>query len=374
MFEDRTLENLLDEAMAQALPGVDTRPGSIFYDAEVGNCTLLARHYASMDEYFALVMITTSVDEYLDMWGEEFAKLPRNEAQKAIYEYHFTGMQPEVGEVFFADTQYFTLIESEEGVLHLEAVEPGIAANSIPQGTTAVPMRNHGSNLPTSTFGELIKPGVDIEDDEPYRDRIREKLGGPSENGNRAHYKTWCETDPGVGRAHIIPLFAGENTVMAVIVDNEGKPALQAVVDAVQEYVDPITKGIQREYNGEMVTVGDGTGNGVANIGAHFLAIPAESQGIAVSFRAEVANGATIDSARQQATEAIAAYLKELALNTKEDERPVVRMSTIGALLYAQPSILDYVELQINGAAANVELTSMQVPELEGVTVDAIIR
>ena len=47
-----------------------------------------------------------------------------------------------------------------------------------------------------------------------------------------------------MGRARIIPLWAGENTVKGVLLDNEGLPVTEAVVARVQEYIDPGGTGL----------------------------------------------------------------------------------------------------------------------------------
>jgi hypothetical protein len=68
-------------------------------------------------------------------------------------------------------------------------------------------------------------------------------------------------------------LFAGENTVMGVIIGVDGLPAVQNIIDQVQEYIDPITLGISFVVDDETIAAGDGLGDGVANIGVHFAAV-----------------------------------------------------------------------------------------------------
>ena len=72
MFEDRTYENILEEVLDDAPAGIDTRQGSIFYDAVSGACFKIASLYADIQTAFDLVFITTAVDEYLDQKGAEY--------------------------------------------------------------------------------------------------------------------------------------------------------------------------------------------------------------------------------------------------------------------------------------------------------------
>jgi len=231
---------------------------------------------------------------------------------------------------------------------------------------------NNISGLVSASFGALAEPGIDIEDDDHYRTRIQEKIAGQSENGNRQHYKTWCESVQGVQRARIIPLFAGENTVMAVLVGPDGLPVSQTVIDRVQEYVDPMTLGLTVFAFGETIPVGDGLGDGVANIGAHFAARAPGRVDIDVAFRAELRAGASPAQLLEDARAALSAYLKELALKTPEKENAVVRLSAVSSLLYALPGLIDYAGLTLNGATANIELDSRQIAALGEVTAEII--
>jgi uncharacterized phage protein gp47/JayE len=256
--------------------------------------------------------------------------------------------------------------------MYLESEVSGISANNVAAGTPAVPVNNI-SGLASSTFGELIEPGTEAEGDERFRDRIIEKIAGPAENGNRQHYKTWSESVEGVGRAKIIPLFAGANTVMGVIIGADGLPAAQTVVERVQEYIDPITLGTTVEDNGDTVYVGDGLGDGVANIGAHYLAVAPDGFTIDVSFVAEFNQGTTIEQIRERATTAITEHLKDLALNTPERQAVIVRVSAITQILYSIQGLIDYSNLSLNGENSNVELNNRQVPIVGEVSVNAVI-
>lgn len=371
MFDDRTYENILKEALEAAPTGVDTRQGSIYFDAVASTCFQIARYYADLRTAFELVFITTAVDEYLDQKGAEYG-IYRNPATSAKYQYEFKGTQPAVGERFFTDGKYFVLRQSNKLGLYLESEKTGSADNHILQKTLAVPVNNI-NKLEESIFGILIEPGADLESDEDYRQRIREKVAGPAENGNRQHYKTWCEEVTGVGRARIVPLFAGENTVLGVITGTDGAPATEAVVMRVQDYIDPFPSSGQVSYNGKVIDIGPGLGNGVANIGAHFASISAEALPIKITFKAELAQGKTIDDAEKEASAAISLHLKDLALNTTDYETVIVRLSTIGAILYSLSDIIDYTDLEFNGQSANIEVSNLQVAVLEEVKIDEIV-
>lgn len=371
MFEEKTYQNILADVLEQAPAGVDVRQGSIFYDAVAATCFKLAQYYADLSTAFDLVFLTTAVDEYLDQKGAEY-DINRNPATPAQYEYLYEGVLPPEGTRFFTEGLYFVLRMSDDNGPLLEAEIAGTQGNDILPGTRAVPV-NSIPGLIVSSFGARSETGVNTEDDESYRQRIREKVSGPAENGNRQHYKTWCEEIAGVGRARIIPLWNGPNTVMDVLIGADGTPAAESIVERVQDYVDPNALGNTVVVNGKTYNVGDGLGDGKANLGAHFTAVAAEERPIIIAFDATLAPDVTLEQATIDASTVIIAHLKDLALNTPENEPVIVRISTIGALLYALPSLIDYSNLTLDGAIVNVEPESTQVAVLGEVEINETV-
>lgn len=353
MFEDYTYEQLLEDVLENAPEGIDTRPGSIFYDAVSGPVMKIAKLYTDLDLIVEMTTIATATGEALDTRAGEYG-VQRLAATRAKYYVSFEGVTPQIGERFYTDGQYFVLKEdAAAGIFYLEAELAGESGNEIYEDTPAVPV-NSIDGLDAATFGGLYESGSDTEDDESLRTRVQEKIAGPAENGNKQHYKTWCESREGVGRARIFPLWFGPNTVKGVLIDSAGKPSSTSKVTEVQNYIDPATKGYTATVNGRTYIVGDGLGEGVANLGAHFTAAAATELVVNVSFEAELASGATKDAATKEAAEAIEAYLKDLVLNTVEAADIVVRVSAIGAIISGLQNVLDYSNLKLNGAASNI--------------------
>lgn len=352
MFEAYTYELLLQDVLDNAPDGIDTRQGSIFYDAVSGILIKVAKLYTDLDLVMELSAIDTATGEALDARASEYG-ITRHAATAAKYYVTFEGTTPDVGTRFYYDGQYFTLQQDDDGVYYLEAEEAGESGNTIYSGTPAVPV-NTVEGLTAATFGGIYENGTDEEDDDSLRERVKEKIAGPAENGNKQHYKTWCESIDGVGLARIYPLWNGPNTVKAVLIDSTGSPLSDAKVAEVQEYIDPATKGYTATVDGKTYVVGDGLGEGVANLGAHFTAAAAEEVTIDVAFTAEISSGSTADGVAEEAAEAITEYLKELALSSDDAADIVVRVTAIGAILSGLSSILDYSDLTLNGDTENI--------------------
>lgn len=369
MFEDITYERLLQDVLDNAPPGIDTRQGSIFYDSVSGVLLEIAKLYTDLDLVIQMTTVRTATGDALDTKAEEYG-VYRLQATPAKYLALFDGTIPQVGERFYYDLAYFMLKQDEDtGTYFFEAEVPGEQGNNIYAGTPAVPV-NYIEGLISATFGEIYEHGSDAEDDESFRERVLEKISGPAENGNKQHYKTWCESIDGVGRARIVPLWNGENTVKAVLIDTTGKPCSEAKVLEVQNYIDPADKGMTATVDGKTYTIGDGLGNGVANIGAHFTAVGATALEIEVTFGAELASGATQETVQQDATEAIERYLRELVLGADDEAVITVRVSAIGAILSGLKSLVDYTDLKLNGGTQNIIPGEDDVPVLGEVRIE----
>lgn len=375
MFEAQTYEALMKDVLALAPEGVDTRQGSIFFDAVSATVNKIAKLYTDLDRVFETVFIVTARDEYLDLRAAEYS-MGRNAATSAKYCFEYTGTRPAVGWRFFHQDSgyYFTLQEDGEGTLYLEAETPGTECNYIQSGDIAVPC-NTVQGMTSASFGPIYGEGygTGTEDDEHLRNRIFEKIAGPAENGNRQHYKTWCESVDGVGRAIIFPLWYGQNTVKGVLISPDGLPVADSVVEEVQRYVDPADEGMTVEVCGKTYVFGDGRGNGQANIGAHFTAVAATALRVNLYFTAELREGQTGETVRQAVTEVITEYLKGLVLAAEDDAPIIVRISTIGAILAGLTThLIDYANLTVNGAEFNIRLATDQVPVLGEVIIDVL--
>lgn len=368
MFENYTYERLLEDVLNNAPEGIDTRKGSIFYDAVSGILLKVAKLYTDLDLIVSMTTVATATDEALDIRAAEYG-LKRLAATPAKYYALFNGTIPEAGERFYYDMAYFVLKKDETGVLFFEAEKPGESGNAIYTGTPAVPV-NSIDGLISATFGGIYERGSNKEDDESFRTRVQEKIAGPAENGNRQDYKMWCESIDGIGRARIYPLWNGPNTVKAVLIDPTGQPCSAAKVAEVQEYIDPATKGMTTVVDGKTYIMGDGLGNGRANIGAHFTAVAAAQLAITVSFGAELATGTTGEEAAAEAKEAIRGYFRELTLTANDEVAVVVRISAVGALLSKLESLIDYDNLRMNGETHNIIPGVEEVPILEEVIVE----
>lgn len=354
MFESYTYEKLLEEVLNNAPDDIDTRPGSIFYDAVSGILIKIAKYYTDLELIFSLSQVETASGEYLDSKASEYG-ITRHGAEKARYTAAIMGTVTEENERFFYNGLYFVLKTDESG-WYFEAEETGTEYNNIFPGTAAVPVDTI-LGLEGAEFGTVIEYGTTPEDDESLRRRLKDKISGSGENGNKQHYKIWCESIDGVGKAKIFPLWNGPNTVKAVLIDLNGLPCGKDIVNEVQKYVDPDSLGL---------------GGGCAPIGAHFTAAAAESEYIDISVTIEVKQGFSFEAAKESTKSGIENYFKTQVMNSSDAEEIMIRISEIGAVISDVTEIADYRNLVINGSDENIAVNAESVPILGVTEIEAV--
>ncbi|MFQ8760604.1 MAG: hypothetical protein ACLSAF_15420 [Intestinimonas sp.] len=91
---------------------MDTRQGSIYFDAVAACALKLANFYVDAGCVLDLVFVGTASGKYLDAKGQEYG-LTRNPSTPARYHYIYEGTRPLAGARFFTDGLYFTLEEAD---------------------------------------------------------------------------------------------------------------------------------------------------------------------------------------------------------------------------------------------------------------------
>lgn len=372
MFEEKTYENLLEEVLNNAPDDIDTRPGSIFYDAISGIILKVAKFYTDLELVFSLSKPDTAQGEYLDAIASQFG-ITRQNATKAQYFSRFDGEAPEENERFFYNGLYFVLKISNDKTWYFEAEEPGTEYNGIFFGTPITPVDTI-PGLKASSFGAVKSYAAAEESDESLRMRLYDKISGAGENGNKQHYRLWCESIDGVAKARIFPLWLGGNTVKAVLINSEGLPCQTAEVEAAQKYIDPNDKCRTVVKDGHTYNFGDGLGEGAANIGAHFTAVEAFEHLIDVCADVKLAPGYDIYDAQISISSTLSIYFKEIALSSKDDENSIVYYNKILSLITnSSPEIIDFKNLTVNSKTENITVSPEYVPKIGMVTLNEIV-
>lgn len=244
------------------------------------------------------------------------------------------------GGVQFVSTQTVEIIGS--GEVPVRCVTPGAVGN-LPAGSiTMMPVQIAG--IVKVTNPAPTAEGYDAETDQAYYDRFILNLQTPPTSGNQYHYRSWALEVSGVGGVQVYPLGHGANTVDVVIIDTEGKPASEPLVKAVQEHIDPGSKGI---------------GEGEAPVGAYCYVSAATALELDLSLTVTAMAGSEEEQVTEAIKAAVTAYLKGIAF-----AQDYVSYAQIAAAILDAPGVQDFENLTVNGGTGNVPVAARQVAVL----------
>ena len=244
------------------------------------------------------------------------------------------------GGVQFVSTQTVEIIGS--GEVPVRCVTPGAVGN-LPAGSiTMMPVQIAG--IVKVTNPAPTAEGYDAETDQAYYDRFILNLQTPPTSGNQYHYRSWALEVSGVGGVQVYPLGHGANTVDVVIIDTEGKPASEPLVKAVQEHIDPGSKGI---------------GEGEAPVGAYCYVSAATALELDLSLTVTAMAGSEEEQVTEGIKAAVTAYLKGIAF-----AQDYASYAQIAAAILDAPGVQDFENLTVNGGTGNVPVAARQVAVL----------
>lgn len=255
-------EYFINQALSKVPEGIDTREGSIIYDALAPTCYQLAAFIMQLKNVLLETFVVTATGEYLDYRAQETG-LERIEATKAIVRARLTRedgspFSVAMGSRFSSigdDPVYYTVIAAEEeGIFRLQAEIAGESGNKYIG--VLLPLNNF-NGLAEAMVTEILIPARDTETDEELRKRIIDSKEIVTFGGNITDYYYLTLGIQGVGAVQIYPVWNGGGTVRLVILDDTFKAANEVLVERVQQMIDPTSnqQGIGYAPIGHQVTV-----------------------------------------------------------------------------------------------------------------------
>lgn len=356
MYEDKTVENILNDMMSQFGANVRTDEGSLAYNA----CAKIADGLETAYEELEVIRTNLTPDTmdldhliaYSDQTGVTY-----KEATPAIARGVFT-QEIEEGTQFYCNEFTYTSGELISGTTYnyyLTCDEEGAAANA--NTGTLIPV-NFIDSYAGGTLTEVIVAGTDDEDEEEFRERIQNSYGTKAFGGNKADYQNYINARDDVAACKPKRRTSDSPWIKIYILDNTFGVPSSSVVDAVQDAVDP------EESSGE--------GDGMAPICHHVKIYAATGVTVNVSATVTLDTGYTINSIKDSVRNAISAYLLSLRQDWQENAltSSYVRIAQIESRILSVQGVLDVANTEINGSASNLELTYEKVPVMGEVTLD----
>ncbi|OCT10992.1 Baseplate J family protein [Paenibacillus pectinilyticus] len=348
-------EEAIRSRMLNCFPSdLDKSEGSYIWDALAPASIELALAALQSQEVLRRGFAGTTFGPYLDMRCAERG-ITRKDAMKAVGQVKFTGV---VGTIIPQGARIGTLADALYGtssrmfetldaavvdssgyvIVSVSALEGGVKGN-VPSGAVSL-LVTPIVGITSVTNTSPMTNGTDVEKDESLLNRFYAKVRSPGTSGNKADYLNWVLDVAGVGAAQVLPLWQGPGTVKVVIIGTDKRSASASIVTAVQQYIYPAPPLV-----------------GKAPIGAVATVVAAAEVAIGIQAVLTLNGSRTLAQVKNDFTEAVRAYLSELAFSSD----PAVRYVRIGSLLLDTPGVQDYANLQINGGSSNITINVGQV-------------
>lgn len=203
--------------------------------------------------------------------------------------------------------------------------------------------------LTIANLTDILVPGVEEETDDQLRERHRQNIINPPQDGNAAQYLNWATDYEGIGIAKVFPLWAGGNTVKVAITNRLYLPAETALVEAFQEYMDPSSTGL---------------GNGVAPIGSKVTITGGMQKDINITANVVLTEGY---AEAEGAALAVSNYLASIVYIKNS-----VSYMRIGSALLDCPSVADLSNLTLNGGIIDIALVDDEIPVLNSLNLTVV--
>lgn len=347
MYEATTYEIILQRMMDRVLvqnPNLDTREGSIIFDALAPAAIELQNMYIELDVILDETFADTASREMLIKRAAERGIVPE-QATKALLKGEFNIDVPIGSRYSLGNLNYITVEKIAVGAYKLQCESFGIIGN---QNFGTVTPIDYIEGLETAELTELLIPGENEEETEHLRDRYFGSLDSEAFGGNITDYKEKTNAISGVGGVKVSPVWNGGGTVKLVIISSAfGKPS-STLIDAVQTTIDPVQnqgKGVGIAPIGHVVTV-SGVLDTMVNITT------------AITYQ----EGWSWEDVRPYAEKTVDDYFKELTSTWANNEALIVRISQIEIRLLNVPGIVDIAGTTINGAEQNLVLGADNIP------------
>lgn len=361
-------ETIHRRMLEKAPPGISIKEGDFFWD--VTRPTAIEKAEVTqlkLQNILRLAFPQTSYGQYLDFLGE-MKSVFRHPATPAAGTVVFTGQPGTVipaGFVVLTEAAgTFPAIEfktkervqiGEDGTVTVaaECLEPGTLGNVAAHTITL--LSEPISGVTSVDNPEAFSGGTDEEDDDSFRERILVAYDEPL-SGAKKDYERWAKEVPGVGAVYVIPLWGGPGTVKVLIMDSNGQPANQELIDAVQAHIAP-----------------DGNlGGGKAPIGADVTVDAPEVFAVDIAFSLFLKGGYDAEIIVENIKARLRDFMAEFELNTGDRPPDRITVTRVGYEILSVDGVADYANLTLNGNDDYVEIPVTKIPMLGEVAVSIV--
>lgn len=336
----RSEEQIKQDMLNNVKNTVDKTQNSLVHDALSPAAIEFALMYMELEEVANKLDVENLEGEELERFIYQRTGIKRKPATKATTVVIVSGQEGakiSKGDLVGADTVNFISLEDKtvgpngQITVLVECEKVGTVGN-VPAGVIKY--------FPVSIAGlvdvynlEAVTNGYDAESDDELRERYYEKLQRPAKAGNKYHYEQWAKEVVGVGGVRVVPRWNGPLTVKVVIIDSNGQPASQELIDNVFNHIES-----ERPF------------------GANVTVVSANPVTVDISATLILAEGYTELQVKEKISKNISEYLKSIAFKTS-----YISYAKIGSIILETEGVIDYSNLKVNGGMANISIGNEEV-------------
>lgn len=352
MYETKTYENILSDALYRVGTKYDKRQGSLVYDAVAPFAFEATELYLMAQVIIKQTFAQTADRDFLKLRAAEYNIYPR-EATYAEVKGVFSSAV-DIGTRFnYEDLNFrvIDVIDLSKNEFKLVCETAGAKGNYCIGRITPI---ETVPGLQTAEIKEVLVPGQDEEETETFRSRYIRALKSKAYGGNGADYKEKVLSIAGTGGSKIYRCWNGGGTVKVVLINNEFNKASSELVKEVQVALDPLDVDKR------------GKGYGLAPIGHTVTVEAAEEVVINYEVPVSMTAGHTTNEIKDELTKKIKEklLLRRKEWTTQEENQFVtVRSSIITSLAVDLDNVIDVGDIKINGKAIKrLDLKPNQIP------------
>lgn len=352
-FITESVDTIHSRMISEAPDNISTIEGDTFWNSTSPTAQEIARiKNIALRNIIYSRFPQTANNADLDYCGEE-SGVKRNDADYAIQKIQFTGSEGTLIEkdrivcteateenisIGFSILENVTIDSSNKVIVNAKCTLPGTIGN-VSLGEIKLLAKSLNGIASVSNI-EIVKYGIDVEDNESFRQRILEKDKKPITSGNKYQYEVWAKEVDGVGAAKCVPT---PGNVKIIIADANKHAATTELIQNVYSYIDSV-----RPILAGTLTV-----------------VSAVEKVINITADVNLVQGYNLGVAQQEFSNLVFdEYLKKLPFDSKNTTTNYISNAKISNLLFNTTGILDHQNLKINGLASNISLSDGEIPVL----------
>lgn len=334
---DIILKRMIDKVKLDS-PGIDTREGSVIYNALAPAAVELAQMYINLDVILNEGFADTQTREYLIKRCKEHGIIPVP-AKGAIMKGVFNIDVPINSRFKLDDLVYYASEKISTGIFKMTCETPGIIGHE--HLGTLVPI-DYIDGLTSAEITEILVNGEDEEDTEVLRSRFFSKMLGEAFGGNKKDYKERVNQIQDVGglKVYSATELQQGGKVKIVFIDSLWNKPTASKISFVDAEIDKF-----------------------APIGHDVDVFACDETTINIVFSIVYQDGYTWASIQNQVLAMIDAYFLELRKLWDSLNNIVVRISQLEVRLMELPGIVDVPSITLNGGTSNIVLGADAIPK-----------